>query len=47
VPQWKLERNAAAPPPPSPVETSEPLEDLTLVPYGCTSLRITEFPTVK
>jgi uncharacterized protein len=47
VPSWKLERNAAAPPPPSPVETSEPLEELTLVPYGCTSLRITEFPTVK
>jgi len=47
VPNWKLEMNAATPPPPSPVETSEPLEDLTLVPYGCTSLRITEFPTVK
>ena len=47
VPEWKLEHNAAAPPPPSPVQTTEPLEDLTLVPYGCTSLRITEFPTTK
>jgi DUF1680 family protein len=47
VPGWKIERNAAAPPPPSPVETNESLEDLTLVPYGCTSLRITEFPTTK
>ncbi len=44
VPSWKLERGAAAPPPSSPVATSEPLEDLTLVPYGCTDLRITEFP---
>lgn len=47
VPSWQLDRNAAAAPPPSPVETSEPIEELTLVPYGCTSLRITEFPTVK
>lgn len=44
VPSWKLERGAAAPPPSSPVATSEPLEDLMLVPYGCTDLRITEFP---
>jgi hypothetical protein len=22
----------------------EPLTDLTLIPYGCTNLRITEFP---
>jgi hypothetical protein len=47
LPGWKLERNAAAPPPRSPVESNEPLEELTLVPYGCTSLRVTEFPTLK
>jgi DUF1680 family protein len=44
IPAWGLERGAAAPPPNSPVESTEPLEDLTLVPYGCTDLRITEFP---
>ncbi len=47
VPGWKLEHNAAGPVPSSPVATKEPLEDLTLVPYGCTTLRITEFPTTK
>ncbi len=27
--------------------TTEPVEALTLVPYGCTNIRITEFPRVK
>jgi DUF1680 family protein len=47
VSSWTLERGAAAPPPRSPVSTAEPLEDLTLIPYGCTDLRITEFPTSR
>jgi len=47
VPGWTLERNAAAPPPPGPVDGDGPMTDLKLVPYGCTSLRVTEFPLLK
>jgi hypothetical protein len=46
LPAWGLERGAAAPPPQSPVASTGPLEDLTLIPYGCTDLRITEFPVL-
>jgi DUF1680 family protein len=44
VPNWGMEQGAAAPPPPSPVTTEGPHEELTLIPYGCARLRITEFP---
>jgi hypothetical protein len=27
--------------------TDQPVEDLTLIPYGCTNIRITEFPKVR
>lgn len=46
VPWWTLEKNAAAPPPESPVQSDQPLLPLELIPYGCTSLRVTEFPTL-
>jgi hypothetical protein len=47
IPEWGLERNAAAPPPTSPVTSDMPLEAVALIPYGCTNLRITEFPLLS
>lgn len=46
VPGWRLERGTAGPIPCSPVETVTPWETVTLIPYGATNLRITEFPTL-
>ncbi len=47
VPSWGEEHGAAAPPPSSPLHSSEPREVLRLVPYGCTTLRIAEFPLLN
>lgn len=44
LPAWTIEKNAAGPLPQSPVQSTETLEEPTLIPYGCTSLRVTEFP---
>jgi hypothetical protein len=46
VPGWTLERGAAAPPPPSPVHSDQPIEPLTLLPYGATGLRLGELPVL-
>jgi hypothetical protein len=46
LPQWTLRHNAAAAPPNSPVTSDQPLEELTLIPYGAAKLRITEFPVL-
>lgn len=47
IPEWRLENNWAGEIPQSPVRSHEVVEELTLIPYGCTNLRITEFPIVK
>src|SRR5713101_3671746 len=44
---WTLAMNSADTPPLSPVASEEPLEDITLVPYGSARLRVTELPEVR
>jgi hypothetical protein len=47
VPEWGMQNNSAGDVPTSPVKSLEPTEDLELIPYGCTNVRITEFPIQK
>lgn len=44
LPGWKLEHGWAGEVPPEPQESQEPVEELMLIPYGCTNIRVTEFP---
>jgi uncharacterized protein len=54
IPNWKLAAGWAAETSTpdlrwadhSRVISTEPIEDITLIPYGCTNIRITEFPKV-
>ena len=47
IPTWKIEDNGLIQEvPQSPAASSEPLEEVTLIPMGCARLRISAFPTV-
>lgn len=46
IPEWTMKNNSANVPPMSPVKPDGDPEIITLVPYGCARLRITEFPVM-
>lgn len=46
IPSWTLVNNTAAPPPPSPVKSDQPDQEITLVPMGCARLRISVLPVI-
>lgn len=49
IPEWKLYNETAGPIPYSTINylKEQPFQDIILVPYGCTTLRISQFPLVQ
>jgi len=47
IPEWKLEPNGLiGAVPQSPLSSTEPVEELTLIPMGCARLRVSAFPYI-
>ena len=48
APSWRLEANGLIQEtPPSPVSTTAPVEQVTLIPMGCARLRVSAFPVAR
>ncbi len=47
IPNWKAEGKMVGKMPPGSVVSSEPVEDINLIPMGCARLRLSVFPLVK
>jgi hypothetical protein len=44
LPEWQIVDDSAGPLPTSPVTSKQPVETISLIPYGAAKLRITAFP---
>jgi hypothetical protein len=47
IPAWKAEGKMVGKMPPGPISSSEPDENITLIPMGCARLRLSVFPRIR
>ena len=48
IPSWKIDNNyLCGVLPPNPVQSHEPVEEITLIPMGAARLRISAFPVIQ